>query len=149
RRRLYLDELAWLAGRALAGSSGAVQTHLVLVDDGFPPLVGLPLHRALHEHLGLVIELVPGGETDDGERDGEADRQREHVARHLVPTGLEGGHGASDAAIDSAALQRGHDIAEGNRHARGTERLDQIALRCALHPDLLAFEIRQTLERRV
>src|SRR5262245_27445079 len=74
RGRLDLDELTRLAGGALAGAGRAVQAHGVLVDDGLPPLVGLPLHRALHERLGLVVELAPAGKADDGERHGEADR---------------------------------------------------------------------------
>jgi len=66
-----------------------------------------------------------------------------------VPAGLVGGHGAGDAAIDRAALQGGHDIAEGNCHARGAERLDEIALRGALNANLLALDVRQPLDRRV
>jgi hypothetical protein len=43
----------------------------------------------------------------------------------------------------------GHDIAEGNCHARGAERFDEVALRGALYANLLALDVGEALDRRV
>src|SRR5262245_59798183 len=105
------------------------------------------LHLCLEERFGLVVELVPCREADRRKRDGEADGHVEHVGRHLVPAGLESWHGTGDAAIDGATLQGGYDLGEGNSHAGCAERLGQVTLGCALHTDLLALYVGNTLDR--
>src|SRR5262245_3977066 len=148
RSRLDLDHLASLAERALASPGAAVQPHRVLIDDGFPPGVGLSLHLTFDESPGLVVELAQGGEAAESERHGEADGQRDHMGGHLVPAGLVGRRGAGDAAIDGAALQRGNDIGEWHGHPGAAEGLYEIAHRGALHANPLALDVRQALERR-
>ena len=99
------------------------------------------LHLLLDEGLRILGQFIPDVLVHHPDADGVAHGQAEQRVGDLGPLGLVARHRAGDAAVDDALLERRHHLAEGDRDAGRADGGGEIALRGALHADLLALEI--------